>query len=207
MTHKIFLLSPARSGGKRTALLLKQDSAVDLAFRIQNEGAEIGEVFSFVSGLYFRGKLAYANHFARAKDLPGVWVITTDRGLVPATARIHVRDLHSFGEVEMDGEDERYIQSFRASAKELAGNAPSDSEIILLGSIATDKYVQPLLEIFGMRLRFPMAFIGRGDMSRGGLLLRSVASNEELEYAPVQGAIRHGKRPPKLKPLRSFGSR
>jgi hypothetical protein len=49
-------------------------------------------------------------------------------------------------------------------------------------------------------LLFPPSFIGRGDMSRGGLMLRCAASGEELDYIPVAGAIRQGKRPPRLDP-------
>jgi hypothetical protein len=76
-----------------------------------------------------------------------------------------------------------------------------------LGSIATGKYVDLLLEVFDGRLLFPLEFVGRGDMSRGGLMLRCAADNIELEYAPVRGAIRHGSRPPKLTPRRygAFG--
>jgi hypothetical protein len=74
--------------------------------------------------------------------------------------------------------------------------------VILLGSIATTKYVDPLLGVFGERLRFPADFVGRGDMSRGGLLLRHVDSRVELDYIRVATAVRHGKRPPKLDPIR-----
>jgi hypothetical protein len=52
--------------------------------------------------------------------------------------------------------------------------------------------------VFGRRLVFPSTFVGRGDMSRGGLLLRHARDGRELEYEPVVGAVRHGKRPPKL---------
>ena len=75
--------------------------------------------------------------------------------------------------------------------------------VVLLGSIATDKYVDPLLEVLGSNLLFPSAFVGRGDMSRGGLLLRHAASGEELTYATVEGAVRRGSRPARLKPLKS----
>jgi hypothetical protein len=60
-----------------------------------------------------------------------------------------------------------------------------------------------LLPIFGDRLMFPVHFVGRGDMSRGGLMLRCVMAGFELPYVPLAGAIRHGERPPKLEPLRS----
>nr|MDQ3622191.1 hypothetical protein [Verrucomicrobiota bacterium] len=68
----------------------------------------------------------------------------------------------------------------------------------LLGSIATGKYVDCLLPLWGPRLVFPEAFVGRGDMSRGGLMLRCVTSGRELRYIPVAGAIRHGARPRRL---------
>src|SRR5207237_7146045 len=74
------------------------------------------------------------------------------------------------------------------------------SEVILLGSIATGKYVEVLLANFGQQLRFPADFVGRGDMSRGGLMLRCAADLQELSYVRVAGAIVNGKRPPKLAP-------
>jgi hypothetical protein len=76
-----------------------------------------------------------------------------------------------------------------------------DCDVVLLGSIASPKYVDVLLAIFGSRLRFPIDFVGRGDMSRGGLLLRQAREGQELEYTPVAGAVLHGARPPKLPPL------
>ena len=75
------------------------------------------------------------------------------------------------------------------------------AQFVLLGSVASEKYVQILGSILGGRLVFPAAFVGRGDMSRGGLLLRAAAAAEELDYVPVIGAVRRGPRPPKLAPL------
>jgi hypothetical protein len=43
-------------------------------------------------------------------------------------------------------------------------------------------------------------FIGRGDMSRGGLLLRAARAGSELPYPPVQGTPRRGARAPRLPP-------
>ena len=63
---------------------------------------------------------------------------------------------------------------------------------MLLGSIATPKYVEPLLGVFGERLLFPSEFAGRGDMSRGGLMLRCARENVPLTYVPVATAERHG---------------
>jgi len=84
----------------------------------------------------------------------------------------------------------------------LATKLPVQGEVILLGSIATGKYVDLLLANLGQRLRFPADFVGRGDMSRGGLMLRCAADLHELSYVPVAGAILNGKRPPKLVPRR-----
>ncbi|HEY2931322.1 MAG TPA: hypothetical protein VGK99_06200 [Acidobacteriota bacterium] len=58
-----------------------------------------------------------------------------------------------------------------------------------------------LLSVFGERLLFPAEFLGRGDMSRGGLMLRCARSGSELTYVAVSGAVRNGPRPPKLEPL------
>ena len=80
--------------------------------------------------------------------------------------------------------------------------AGEDCHFVLFGSIATAKYMEPLVDCFGDRLVFPSDFVGRGDMSRGGLMLRCARSGEELTYVPAKGAIRHGQRPPKLPKLR-----
>jgi hypothetical protein len=77
-----------------------------------------------------------------------------------------------------------------------------ECEVVLLGSIASGKYVELLQPIFGNQLLFPPAFVGRGDMSRGGLMLRCAAAGMELDYTPIAGAVRRGTRPPKLAPLR-----
>ncbi len=142
----MFLLSPASTAGKRAAILMNSGAEFELAKRLRNDELTIGELFSFLSGLYFRGKLAYARQLATSVD---------------AAARI-----------------------------------------VLLGSIATKKYVEPLGEVFGERLVFPSEFVGRGDMSRGGLMLRSVLAGTELDYIPVATAVRRGSRPPKLEKIR-----
>ena len=79
----------------------------------------------------------------------------------------------------------------------------AECEVVLLGSIASGKYVDLLMPIFGERLVFPPHFVGRGDMSRGGLMLRCVDAGLELDYVPLAGAVRHGQRPPKLAPLKT----
>src|SRR5438552_14190544 len=55
-----------------------------IARRLRNQGVPLGEVFSFISGLYFRGKLAYAEKFAEvAGDVRAAYVITASAGLIP----------------------------------------------------------------------------------------------------------------------------
>jgi hypothetical protein len=73
---------------------------------------------------------------------------------------------------------------------------------VLLGSVASSKYVEPLLEIFGASLVFPQDFVGRGDMSRGGLMLRCAQAGLELNYSLVGSTVRRGCKPPKLSPLK-----
>ena len=200
MTPRVFLLSPAHCGGKRAQLLFNDRATFDLARRIRtSDGAAIGEVFSFLSGLYFRGKVAYARAFASPPPhVAGAWVITTSRGLVPIDTRITLTDLRRFGDVDIDCHDVRYTAPLRRHARELIELTAGKIEAVLLGSIATGKYVDVLTEVLGERLRFPAEFVGRGDMSRGGLMLRCADERRELTYLPVNGAIRHGKRPPKL---------
>jgi hypothetical protein len=197
--HRIFLLSPANAGGLRAKMIMSQNARFILARRLRNDGLPLGELFSFISGLYFRGKLAYARTFASPPPgVPGIFVITGGRGLVsPDTLMTH-DEMLEVADVPVDAADQRYRQPLERDAQELLRRAGKRCEIVLLGSIATAKYVEPLLGIFDERLLFPSAFVGRGDMSRGGLMLRSVQEGAELGYEPVCSAIRHGPRPPKL---------
>ncbi|HWM25250.1 MAG TPA: hypothetical protein VNP98_10525 [Chthoniobacterales bacterium] len=201
---RIFLLSPAYAGGQRARMIMSERAQFDLARRLRSDDRPtLGEVFTFLSGLYFRGKLAYANVFAQpAPRMSGVLVITPNRGLVPAASPIGLEDLRDFGTVDIDGDDPRYRGPLERDARKLAKKLTADCEVVLLGSVATGKYVDILLTHFGKRLRFPAEFVGRGDMSRGGLLLRSAVDRIELDYISVAGAVRKGKRPPKLEPRR-----
>ena len=201
---RIFLLSPAYAGGKRAQMVLSERAQFQLARNLRSSGgATIAEVFTFLSGLYFRGKIAYANAFAQPMDgSSGVFVITPTRGLVDADTRITLDDLREFATVDVDKNDPRYRKPLERDARRLAKELSANAEVILLGSIATGKYVDVLLENFCERLRFPADFVGRGDMSRGGLMLRCAHDRQELPYISVTGAIRSGKRPPKLSPRR-----
>jgi len=191
----VFLLSPASCGGTRAHMLLKSRTS-PLTVRLANGGAPLGEVFTFMSSLYFRGKLAYASRFGRA------YVIAPGRGLLPADMLIRVDDLRKMADVAVDEAVPAFRDPLVRDASALARSLGPADRIVLLGSVATDKYVGPLLEVFADRLHFPPTFAGRGDMSRGGLLLRCARDGTPLDYVPVRGAVRHGPKPPKLPPLR-----
>jgi hypothetical protein len=196
---RVFLLSPANASGERMQMLLRPGAEFDLAQRVRAGAASLGEAFAFTSGLYFRGKLAYATAFARPPEgVPGVLVIAPGAGLVPAETPVRTEQLVQLGKVPVDEADPRFREPLLEASRLLRGALPPDGEIVLLGSVASAKYVDPLLSVFGQRLLFPPTFVGRGDMSRGGLLLRCVRSREELPYVPVDGAVRHGPRPPRL---------
>lgn len=204
MIERVFLLSPAYAGGQRARMIMSERAQFDLARRLRSEQPPtLGEVFTFLSGLYFRGKLAYANAFApEGKTRSSVLVITPTRGLVPAATPVGLADLLEFAEVDIDEADPRYRVPLERDVKKLAKKLSAKGEAVLLGSVATGKYVDVLLEHFGPRLCFPADFVGRGDMSRGGLLLRCAVDRNELAYISVAGAVRKGKRPPKLEPRR-----
>ncbi len=184
----VFLLSPARCSGRRAQMLAASKSP--LGEQLRARGAPVGDVFAWLSALYFRGKLAYGTAFGRAL------VMAPGAGLIAPATRITASDLRAMGEVDI--ESDAFVRPLRRHAKRL----PARERVVLLGSIATGKYTKALLEVLGERLAFPAAFVGRGDMSRGGLMLRAAKSGEELEYTPVHGAVLHGRRPPKLAPLR-----
>jgi hypothetical protein len=208
---RVFLLSPANCSGTRARIILSPRAEFALARQLRTrEGAPLGDVFSFVSGLYFRGKLAYARRFARAPEpsdpvvAGGVLVITPSAGLRSADTLVNVESFESFARVNIDLANAAYRRPLEHGARALVDAVGPDCEVVLLGSIASGKYVEVLQPIFGDKLVFPPAFVGRGDMSRGGLMLRCVMTGIELEYAPIAGATRHGQRPPKLEPIRGI---
>jgi hypothetical protein len=218
----VFLLSPANCSGTRAKQALSPRARFALADALRSPtGAPLGDVFAFISGLYFRGKLAYACRFANppepgdAGDFDcsnnsdnfnsirgrGVLVITPNAGLRSPDTRVTHAAVRAFASHDIDASNETYRRPLEAGAKALLADIGDDCNVVLLGSIASPKYVDVLIGIFGDRLLFPAEFVGRGDMSRGGLLLRHAEAGVELAYAAVAGATLHGKRPPRLAPL------
>jgi hypothetical protein len=209
MAPRIFVLSPARLDGQRARMILHpKDPSRGLAARLRTrDGVPIGEVFRVLSGLYFRGKLAYGTRFARPPVVDaggwthsGVFVITANRGLVPQETRVCIEHLEAFAETDIHHEERAFKLPLARDAEMLRQSIGDHGEAVLLGSIAQKKYTVPLLDVFGDQLVFPRDFVGRGDMSRGGLLLRSVDAGTELSYIKVRGASLRGARPPKLGP-------
>ena len=208
---RVFVLSPANCGGVRARMVMSPAAQFALARQLRSaEGTSLGDVFSFVSGLYFRGKLAYARRFAMPPDpadpvaAGGVLVITPNAGLRSADTTVTLESLQTFAAASIDLANTAYRRPLEHGARALREAVGPDCEIVLLGSIASGKYVEVLQPVFGDKLVFPPAFVGRGDMSRGGLMLRCVLAGVELEYAPIAGATRHGQRPPKLAPIKGI---
>jgi hypothetical protein len=211
---RIFLLSPANCGGTRARQVLSEHATFPLATELRSHrGAMLGDVFAFVSGLYFRGKLTYAMRFAAPPELDnatvgcGVQIITPNAGFRSPDTCVTHRALQAFADGDVHQDNARYRRPLEKDARALLREIGPECDVVLLGSVASPKYVDVLTGIFGERLRFPIDFVGRGDMSRGGLLLRKAREGVELPYAPVVGAVLHGARPPKLPPLREFGIR
>jgi len=194
--QKIFLLSPANLKGIRGQRLLDPDLNSELGARLWQQGVPLAELFCYTSSLYFRGKLAYAQLFSQPPaGLQGFFIITSSSGLVTPDTVVDIakaKDLASGAEIDL--EDERYRIPLRRDAEGLEKELPEGCQVVLLGSVATEKYVTPLKEVFGRRLLFPAAFLGRGDMSRGALLLRCVRENRELAYSPAEVPERKSRR-------------
>lgn len=194
---KIFLLSPASLTGERARQLLSPDARFDTALQYRTpEGVPIEEAFSFLSSLYFRGKIAYARHFQEPPaDLPGAGalVIAPGFGFVPDGWRLNAQRMEILRRTPIDLKNPAYCEPMRQHAEMLKQALPDDTEVVLLGSIATGKYVDLLLPVFGNRLVFPRCFVGIGDMSRGSILLRAAREDRELEYSTLD-IPRHKKR-------------
>jgi hypothetical protein len=200
--NRIFLLSPANLAGIRARYVLDVSAESELACRLRRDGLPLGDLFTFLSSLYFRGKLAYAKAFsAPPHGLCGSYVITATEGLLDPEAVVNLEQVRAMAAAKIDAGESRYRVPFERGCQLLREKIEDSCDIVLLGSIATAKYVEPLLQVFAERLLFPVEFVGRGDMSRGGLMLRAVEARTELVYAPVLNATRRGARPPKLSPL------
>jgi hypothetical protein len=201
VSTKLFLLSPATLNGLRAKQLMSPRAKFELAARYRTpDGVEIGDAFAFMSALYFRGKIAYARRFAVPSPLiggDGIFIITSGYGLVPPDWRITEERMKRMRRIDIDVDARSYVKPLRdhaqliARALEEEGDAAA--EVVLLGSVATGKYVDVLWPILGQRLRFPSAFAGLGDMARGGLMLRAARLGTELTYTTLDA---NRKRPP-----------
>jgi hypothetical protein len=197
--NRVFLLSPANCNGERARWVLKRNAGSDLALRLRSaDGVPLGEVFSFLSALYFRGKLAYARAFARPPaDGQGVLIITPTAGLLPHDVSVRVSRIRGFARVPINKKNQLYRRSLLRTLRKLAADVGPECEIVLLGSIASGKYLDILTRVLGDQLRVPADFVGLGDMSRGALLLRCVREQRELDYIPAAGLSLRGS---KLRP-------
>jgi hypothetical protein len=186
----IFLLSPANLSGKRGRMLLNASAEFDLARALRSPaGAPLEQAFSFVSGLYFRGKAEYARRFGRAlAGTPSGFVMTAGGGLCSLDETITKTRLEAWQRVAVSEQNPHFTAPLQRHACELLDAHGPSARFVLLGSVATRKYVAPLLEVFGSSLLYPRRFAGLGDMSRGSLLLRAVADGTELDYESLAAA-------------------
>jgi hypothetical protein len=196
----IFLLSPANLAGERAALVLNPTATFDVARRLHSpQGAPLGDVFSFISGLYFRGKAAYAAAFGQPPPgLAAGLVISPREGLRDLAETVTLSRLLDWAQVDVDARNDLFTEPLIDHATALERAYGATTRFVLLGSVASNKYVHPLARVFGDHLLFPTDFVGRGDMSRGALMLRAARSGIELAYGPVEGAQRRGRRAPSV---------
>ena len=173
--------------------LRRPDAPSTFARRLRKEGVPLGDAFSFLSGLYFRGKLEYARVFARAPAArDGIHIITMTDGLVSPDARISAADLERYA-LCVDGA-RTAVAALEQTATTLSRRLASDAEVVLLGSVSTGKYTDLLAPIFGDRLVFPRDVLHIGQLARGALFLRCARDREELEYVAVTEIVRAGRR-------------
>lgn len=188
MPSKVFLLSPANLSGLRAKQLASPRAQFEAARLYRSpEGVPIALAFAFMSALYFRGKIAYALQFG---GMENTFVIAPGFGLVAADWCITPERMKVLSRTEVDVRKRAYRTPLEREAKRLAGGLDEQASVVLLGSVASGKYVDVLRPIFGERLVFPAMFAGLGDMSRGGLLLRAARANRELDYVSLDAPRR-----------------
>jgi hypothetical protein len=182
--------------GVRAKQLMSPEARFTAAesFRSAN-GVAIADAFSFMSCLYFRGKIAYAKQFG-APPLgwtgPSMYIITPGFGLVPPDWNLNPVRMRRLQQTRVDPKSLAYRQPLEEHSLALAekmGQLDQEARVVLLGSIATGKYIDLLWPIFQERLLFPRSFAGIGDMSRGALMLRAAKSGQELDYDPVEAVL------------------
>jgi hypothetical protein len=195
----VYLLSPANSAGRRAKMLLNPAADFELARRLRKTGISLGEAFSFMSSLYFRGKLAYTATFSQGRAAPaGTLVITSSRGLLPPETLVKLEELEEISNERILADNPKYRDPLERDLRLLSHAMGSQCRAVLLGSIATKKYIPLLLEILADRLVVPKAFVGMGNMQRGALLLRCAREKYELEYVSVNEVVsRRSKHPEK----------
>jgi hypothetical protein len=188
--ERVYLLSPAHAGGKRAAMLFNSNAKFDLAQRLRATGVPIGEMYSFMSPLYFRGKLTYATRFAKAlPGSPAILVITPSRGLMRPESIVKLDDVSELQNERLVAENPRYRDALERDLRTLSDAIGRSAHVVLLGSIATRKYIPLLADILGDRLVVPRKFVGLGNMSRGALLLQCSRNGCELEYISASQAL------------------
>jgi hypothetical protein len=186
----IYLLSPANATGRRAKMLFNPHAEFELAHRLRTTGISLGEAFSFMSALYFRGKLAYVSTFAKSTlGVPGSLVITPSRGLLRPEMTVKLADLAEITGERIVADNPKYREPLERDLRLLSEAIGQHFRVVLLGSIATRKYIPLLLEVLGERLVVPRAFVGLGNMSRGALLLRRARERCELEYISIADAL------------------
>lgn len=185
---RVFLLSPASLGGVRGRRILAGQGDAPLVAALHGGGTvPLGDVYAFISSLYYRGKRAYAQAFAhRSGGDPAVYAITPGRGLVADHHPVDLATVEIFAGIDVDPADEAYAAPLRKTAEGLLHTLPDDAAVVLLGSLATPKYLGPLGDVLGPRLLAPRIFAGMGDMQRGSTLLRAVRDGVELDYVEAR---------------------
>ena len=161
--RRIFLISPANASGVRAKMLFNERSQFELALRIRKSGAPLGEIYNFISGLYFCGKLTYAKNFLNPPaGVPGVHIITPAAGLVSPGTVVDLTDLRRISSADVDSGNRLYRTPLNRDARILLKILEPGTEVVLLGSIATSKYVEPLLEVFGYQYGISGGICGAG---------------------------------------------
>jgi hypothetical protein len=183
---RIFLLSPANASGIKGQRLLSGTAQSEFAQRFASSGIPLGEVYRFISSLYFRGKLDYAERFQNPPQGVGGVQIITGAGLMLPQTPVTLDELRRISATPIDAKNPQYRLHLDFDLLRLRELMSCETDVILLGSVATTKYITPLREVFGERVLFPGDFLGCGDMSRGSMLLRCCAQGSELAYMPVE---------------------
>ena len=144
--------------------------------------------------------MTYAERFGRPPPgLSGGLVISPVEGLRFLHEPVTLERLRGWADVPIDAANPRFTRPLvRARRRSRAGPRRAAPASCCWAAWPPTNTSSPCPRSSATTCCSRRTSSAAGDMSRGALLLRAARAGQELAYAPVEGARRHGPRAPRL---------